>query len=143
MAAMQPGALHTSYSEDKTIHSLIPVIAKNLRSYSELEMLAGITASSMPIVSKFFFRQNYSLVSWGSSFRSNIKHFMTKSAREKIPGDPPSKQSSGRNAYNKGENKGYRLRDLDSDGSERKTLETMRTEDSQIHLAHDISVGQD
>ena len=109
----------------------------------QIEMFAGVAASSMPTVHQFFASQNMLLTSWTSSLKSSLTHLLRNSAREKLPDHNPSVTEWGSsNLYNSEDHERLRMKSLHPDGSERKPAKPTRTGDSQIRLTQDISITE-
>lgn len=103
-------------------------------------MFAGVAASSMPIVSQFFTRQNLSL----TSLKFSLTHLLSSSARMKLPDYSPSVTDwGGSNMHTSEDREGCRMKHLGPDGCERKAAKAPRVADSLIYLTHDISVTQE
>ena len=110
----------------------------------QIEMFAGVAASSMPTVRQFFAGQNISFLSWTSSLKSSLTHLLRSSAREKLPDHNPSVTEWGRNNLHTSEDhERFRMKSLNPDGSERKPAKPTRAGDSQIRLTQDISITQE
>lgn len=135
--------LATFYSGRKVSCFTINVI-RGLILHREMEMFAGVAASSMPTVHQFFVRRNFSLTSWGSSLKSRLTHLLDSSAREKISYNDPSFTGWGRSdTHTSGDSERFKMRDLESDGCKHTTTKAPRAENSQIHLTQDISITQE
>lgn len=106
--------------------------------HRQIEMFAGVTASSMPTVKQFFTRQDFSLMSWTSSVKSSLTHLLSSSAREKRDDDNPNSTNwGGSKKHPVEDHEAFRMK---SGSCERKTVKAHRTGDSQIYLTTDISV---
>jgi len=117
---------------------------KELMVHRQIEMFAGVAASSMPTVNRFFTRQNFSLTSLKSSLKSSLTYLLSSSIREKLPDYNPSFTDwGGSNTHTSEDREGCRMQDLESDGCDRKAAKAPRVGDSQIHLTQDISVTQE
>lgn len=109
--------------------------------HRQIEMFAGVTASSMPTVKQFFTRQDFSLMSWTSSVKSSLTHLLSSSAREKLDDDNPNSTNwGGSKTHTLEDHEAFRMRDLKAGSCERKTVKAHRTGDSQIYFTTDISV---
>ena len=110
----------------------------------QIEMFAGVAASSMPTVRQFFASQNISLPSWTSRMKSSLTYLLRSSAREKLPDHNPGVTEWGRNnLHTSDDHERFRMKNLNPDGSERKPAKPTRAGDSQIRLTQYISVTQD
>ena len=104
-------------------------------------MFAGVTASSMPTVKQFCTRQNFSLTSWTSSLKIRFTRLRSSPATVKLPDhDPSFPDWGGSDRGIRGDDERFRMRDLESDGCERKAAKASRVEAPRIHLTQDISV---
>jgi len=97
--------------------------------WSQVEMFAGVTASSMPAVRQFFIRQER-LMSWGSSLKRTI-----------IGG-------SSRNSSNAGQPAGHvaTLQPYEGSGTNKTSAETEKVRDDDVEaIRHDshVRVGRD
>ena len=111
--------------------------------HRQIEMFAGVAASSMPTVRQYFASQNFVLPSWTSSLRSSLTHLLRSSAREKLPDHNSSVTEWGRkNLHPSEDHEKFRMKSLNPDGSERKQAKPNRAGDSQIRLTHEISITQ-
>lgn len=109
--------------------------------WSQVEMFAGVAASSMPTVHLFFTRQNFSLASRWSSLKSRLTRSPSSSAQVKLPDyNPSSKNWAGSSTHTSEGRKGTRRQDLESDGCERNAVKASRVGNSQIRLTQDISI---
>ncbi|KAL6714315.1 hypothetical protein ACLMJK_007738 [Lecanora helva] len=112
--------------------------------WTQIEMFTGVAVSSMPTVNQFFSRQDFSPLSWRLSLKSSLTRLLTNSTREKIPeGDYNSTTKGGSKTHTAGNNEGYNMRDLESNGDRNGFGMVARSDDSQIHLTHDISITQE
>ena len=110
----------------------------------QIEMFAGVAASSMPTVKQFFSRQKFSLASWKSALKSSLTHLISNSARVKIPDHNPSFRGwDAGNMHTSTNRAGFRMRDLESGGGERKATRVPGEGGSQILLTQDISSIQE
>ena len=89
-------------------------------------MFAGVAASSMPTVKQFFSRQNFSLSSCWSSL---------KTGRTRLLGRSITRPLDNR--------EGHKMKDLESDGCERKAVKASPEEDMQIPLTQDTSYTEE
>ena len=106
----------------------------------QIEMFAGVAASSMPTVNQFFTHQSFPLKSWRSSLRSSLTHLLSSSARVKLPGRNSSFTDWDQsNTHTSKYREGFKLEDLKSDGYEGKAAKDPRMGDSEIHLTEDRS----
>lgn len=126
------GTSVTFCSGRKTSWSLTHIVIE-LMLGRQIEIFAGVAASSMPTVKQFFNRQNFSLKSWGLSIKSSLPYLRSSSAR--VPG--------GSNTHAAQDHGGLRMKDLESDGYEHIGAKARRAGDSQIRLTQDISVTRE
>ncbi|MCJ1400967.1 hypothetical protein MMC11_004178 [Xylographa trunciseda] len=112
--------------------------------WAQIEMFAGVAASSMPTVNQFFTSQNSLITSWRSSLKHSFTHLLTGSTREKLPDHNSNftDWGEGSTRISKG-SEGMRMKDLKSNGYERNAVEAPRMGSSQIRLTQDISVTQE
>ena len=107
----------------------------------QIEMFAGVAASSMPTVHQFFTSQNTSLMSWTSSLRSSLTHFLRSSSREKLSDHyHGATEWEGSNMHTSEDRERFRMKSLNLDGSERKEAKTPWAEGSQIRLTENLSI---
>ena len=107
----------------------------------QVEMFAGVIASSMPTVKQFFSRQIFSLTSLNFS---SIRHLRSRSARVKLSDDDPSFTGwGGSNTHTSEGREGFRMKGLESDGYKQKVEKAPRVRDSKIYLTRDISDTQE
>ena len=107
----------------------------------QIEMFAGVAASSMPTVHQFFASQTISLMSWTSSLRSSLNNLLRSSTREKLSDHNYNITELGRSNLPIPEDRErFKMKSLNPDGSERKVTIVPRAEDSQIHLTQNISI---
>ena len=86
-------------------------------------MFAGVAASSMPTVKSFFSNQNFSLGSCGLSLKTGLTRLL------------------GRNVTRSLDNReGHKMKDLESDGRERRAANASPVEDIQIYLTQDSQI---
>lgn len=112
--------------------------------WAQIEMFAGVAASSMPTVHQFFASQNILLPSWTSSLKSSLTNILRSSAREKLPDHNPSVTEWGNsNSHTSDDHERFKMKSLNPDGSGRKLARPARAGDSQIRLTQDISITQD
>ena len=112
--------------------------------HRQIEMFAGVTASSMPTVNQFFTRQRSLLASWTSSLKSSLSHLLSSSPREKLTGYSPSfTERAGSIADTSGDRQGLKLKDLEVDGCKRKAAKPPPVGDSQIHLTEEITIAHE
>ena len=112
--------------------------------HRQIEMFAGVAASSMPAVNRFFTRRDFSIRSWRSSLKSSLRHLLSSPAREKLSDRNSSLTGWGRsNMHASEDGEGSRMKVLGLDGCDRKTVKAPRVGDSQIHLTPNLSVTQD
>lgn len=112
--------------------------------YRQVEMFAGVAASSMPTVHQFFTRQNFSLASRWSSLKFSLAHSPSRSTQVKLPDyNPTSKDWVGSSTHTSKGREGTRRQDLESDGCERNAVKASRMGNSQIRLTQDISITQE
>ncbi|CAD6566657.1 MAG: hypothetical protein ASARMPREDX12_008782 [Alectoria sarmentosa] len=105
--------------------------------WAQVEMFAGVIASSMPTVKQFFSRQIFSLTSLNFS---SIGHLRSRSARVKLSDDDPSFTGwGGSNTHTSEGREGFRMKGLESDGYKQKVEKAPRVRDSKIYLTRDIS----
>ena len=89
----------------------------------QVEMFAGVSASSMPSVYQFFIRHNLSLAAKWWSLKSIFMGSSTSSTKVKLRDRDPNPAESGRNStHMPGRYKGTRRNDLELDDYEPKTL---------------------
>ncbi|KAL9126710.1 MAG: hypothetical protein Q9175_007876, partial [Cornicularia normoerica] len=99
--------------------------------WAQIEMFAGVAASSMPTVKQFFCRQNLSLTSWRSSVKFRLSHLLSSSVRVKLTDENPSFTDwGGIDTHAPEDHEGLRMEDLESDGYERKAAKARRARDS-------------
>ena len=97
-------------------------------------MFAGVATSSMPTVKLFFSNQKFSLGSCGLSLKTGLTRLLGRSITRSL-----------------NNREGHKMKDLESDGCERRAakaspVENMQiylTQDSQIHLTQDSSCTQE
>ncbi|MCJ1379010.1 hypothetical protein MMC17_002109 [Xylographa soralifera] len=112
--------------------------------WAQIEMFAGVAASSMPTVNQFFTRQNFPLRSWRSSLKSSLTRLLSSFARVKSLNRNSSFTDWGRsNTHISKDPEGFRMKDLKSNGYEHKAAKAPRMGDSQIHLTEDIPITQE
>ena len=100
--AIQHGMLVTLRSGRKTTSPFSSSI-RELSLHREIEMFAGVAASSMPTVRLFFSHQNYSLSSYGSSLKTGFMRLLGRSVTRFL-----------------NNREGRKMKDLESNGRERK-----------------------
>ncbi|KAI9656910.1 MAG: hypothetical protein M1821_003549 [Bathelium mastoideum] len=122
-------------------------LQEDLGDSMQIEMFAGVTASSMPTVTQFFSRQNFSIASWASSLRSNITRLLSLS--EQASGKRPAEDElivrvwgrSNWQAY--GDDKPLRMKNLISGGYKPPMpTRTTQASDSQVELTRTASATQ-
>lgn len=119
-----------------------PRSVRELMLHRQVEMFAGVAASSMPTVHQFFARHNFSLraVKW-SSLKSILIHSPFGSAKEKLRDSDQSLTEWSKNSKHPSKGrKGTKKNDLESESYERKTS---RLENSQIRLTRDVIVTRE
>ena len=100
--------------------------ARELSLHREIEMFAGVAASSMPTVKLFFSRQNFSLRSCRSCLKTGLTRLLGRSITRPLDN-----------------REGHRMKDLESAGWEHKAAKASPVEDMQIHLTQDSSYTQE
>ena len=100
--------------------------ARKLILHREIEMFAGVAASSMPTVKLFFSRQNFSLGSCRSCLKTGLTRLLGRSITRPLDN-----------------REGHGMKDLESAGCERKAAQASLVEDMQIHLMQDSSYSQE
>lgn len=107
------------------------ISVRELMMHRQIEMFAGVAASSMPTVKQFFSRQNLSLTSWRSSVKFRLSHLLSSSVRVKLTDENPSFTDwGGIDTHAPEDHEGLRMKDLESDGYERKAAKARRARDS-------------
>jgi hypothetical protein len=121
-----------------------PSSVRKLMLHRQIEMFAGVAASSMPNVNQFFTRQNISFMSWTLSLRSGLSNLLSTFTREKLPDYKASYTDwNGSNKHTSESRERFRMKDMDSHGSGRNMAKAPKVRDSQIHLTQDISITRE
>jgi hypothetical protein len=141
IAATQRGRLATFYSGRKILYS--PTVSdrytgRELTLSRQIEMFAGVAASSMPTVHLFFSHRKFPLWSWHLSVISSLLRLTSRSNGEKIPGENDQPGSGGVNMHSFGNGEGFMMETVKTDGREPGMVG-----DSQIYLTHDVTVTEE
>jgi len=130
------------------------LVVPELMMHRQIEMFAGVAASSMPAVNQFITRRNFSLMSFGSSIKSTFSNLLSSSNREMLPdynnsnpgystwrGTKPQSSHAGatHTTHTAVTRDRYEMRELKSEGGERKGAKILRR-DSQTHLTQEITI---
>ncbi|PQE16342.1 hypothetical protein CJF32_00006214 [Rutstroemia sp. NJR-2017a WRK4] len=105
--------------------------------WAQIEMFAGVAASSMPTVHKFFSHRNFSLWSWQPSLKASLLRLASRSKGEKLPTDS-DRPVGGAIMHSSGNGECFMMKAVKRDGLEREMVG-----DSQIYLTRDVTVTQE
>ncbi|KAL9609613.1 MAG: hypothetical protein Q9167_005637 [Letrouitia subvulpina] len=113
--------------------------------WAQIEMFAGVAASSMPTVHQFLHRQNISVVAWISSWKSNLTRTRSSSAHGRLPDDNKFVLNQSRSVSRKTSEayQDFRTKSVEMENRHGKASQDSWTGDSQIRLTHDISVSRE
>lgn len=107
----------------------------------QIEMFAGVAASSMPTIHQFFVHRNFRPTSWRPTWRYGRTYIMNGSTKMKLSDYTPSFRSWGKNSMQASNNREhFRMNDLESNSCECKAAKPPSVADSRVRLTRDVSV---
>ena len=121
----------------------VACISRLLMLYRQMEMFAGVAASSMTTVHQFFCRKKFSFASW-KSLKSIFTHLRSSSSQLKLSGNNSSSADwHGSNRRPSEDHQRLKTQDLESAAYEYNETKSPRVDSGHIVLTQDYSVTRE